>query len=389
MTPGGPELPGVSRVLEAGRRRGAAPALAAAVRRGGEVVHLGFAGDAQVDPERRPLGPADVFDVASLTKVMATATVAALLVEEGRLALDGPVARSLPGFEAAAKDRVTVRQLLAHSSGLPSYRPYYDLARADPAAAAAFLPPDRRPRDLGQAFTRGRELVGEAVRREPLEAAPGSRALYGDPAFLAAGWLVERVGGAPLDRLFAERVARPLGLADTFFVDEAQRGAAASRSFAATERCTHRGEVNCGVVNDDNAYAVGGVAGHAGLFSSAADVAVLGQAWLDALRGRCGFLDPAVAREFARRDAAPGSTRALGWDTPSPGTSSIGSRLGRGEEGAIGHLGYTGCSLWIDRDAEVVCALLTNHVHPDGRRPGEILALRRGFHDAVAEAVGA
>ena len=136
------------------------------------------------------------------------------------------------------------------------------------------------------------------------------------------------------------------------------------------------------------------MAGHAGLFATAGNVARLGQEWLLALEGRGRILDAKVAREFARRDPTPGSERALAWDTPSAPksapamTSSIGSVLGRGPLGAIGHLGYTGCSLWIDRDRQMVCALLTNHVFPGGRRPAEILAVRQAFHDAAAGAVG-
>jgi CubicO group peptidase (beta-lactamase class C family) len=145
--------------------------------------------------------------------------------------------------------------------------------------------------------------------------------------------------------------------------------------------------VNCGEVNDDNAWAMGGVAGHAGLFSTARDVAALGSAWLDALRRRPGLLDPGVAAEFARRDRAPGGTRALGWDTPSPEGSSLGTRLGRGPGGAIGHLGFTGTSLWIDPDAEVVAALLTNRCHPS-RENERIRAFRPRFHDEVAAALG-
>jgi len=390
MTPRFPELPGVSRAALAAVSEGVAPAVAAAVRHRGEMVHLGGAGSAELVPGRRELAPGDLFDVASLTKVMATTTAVALLVGEGALSLDEPAAARLPGFEASGKERVTLRELLSHSSGLPAFRPYYEEVRQDPASADAFLSPARRPRDLEAAFARGRALVSRAVCREPLEAPPGSRALYGDPAFLALGLLVERASGERLDALFRARIGAPLGLEDTFFVDEARRGSGPerSRAFVATERCPHREEVNCGAVNDDNAYAMGGIAGHAGLFSSARDVAALGQAWLDALSGRPGLLDPAVARAFARRDGTPGSTRALGWDTPSPAGSTIGSLLGRGPAGAIGHLGYTGCSLWIDRDRELVVALLTNHVHPAGRRPAEILRFRRDFHDAVAQAVG-
>jgi CubicO group peptidase (beta-lactamase class C family) len=372
----------VEGVLAAGHAAGVVPAWDAVVLRDGRVVHASRGGASA--------GTRDLFDVASLTKP-GTATVAALLVGEGRVGLDEPVARHLPRFVGGGRERVTVRQLLAHASGLPAWRPWYERAMADPLAGQAFLPPGERPRDLTEAFARGRRIVEESLWAEPLEAAPGTRALYGDPAFVALGLLVEAAGQAPLDRLFADRVAAPMGLHDTFFVGPGRLlvglGPCAGRRFAPTESCAHRHEVNEGTVNDDNAWAMGGVAGHAGLFSTAGNVARLGQEWLLAMEGRGRILDAAIAREFARRDATPGSERALAWDTPSAG-SSLGSRLGRGPLGAIGHLGYTGCSLWIDRDRQLVCALLTNHVFPGGRRPKEILALRQAFHDAVAEATG-
>lgn len=366
---------------------GVAPAWDAVVLQGGVIVHAsggGTGGGAPPDrapPDGKPL----LFDVASLTKVVATGTLAALLVKEGRLRLDAPVVEWLPRFRGGGKEQVTVRQLLAHSSGLPWWRPWFERAVADPLAGQAFLPPAERPGDLAAAFARGREILAEALWEEPLEVPPGTRVLYGDPAFLALGFLVEAAGGAPLDRLFAERVAVPMGLNDTFFGGRGRR-------CVSTEECAHRHELNQGTVNDDNAWAMGGVAGHAGIFSTAANVARLGQEWLNAMEGRGRILDAKVAREFARRDPTPGSERALAWDTPStagaPAGSSIGSVLGRGPLGAIGHLGYTGCSLWIDRDRRLVCALLTNHVHPGGRRPAEILAVRQAFHDAVAKAVG-
>jgi CubicO group peptidase (beta-lactamase class C family) len=133
---------------------------------------------------------------------------------------------------------------------------------------------------------------------------------------------------------------------------------------------------------------MGGVAGHAGVFSTARDVAAFGQAWIDVLRGRSRWLDAPTANRFVRRDRLPGATRGLAWDLPSGPAPSIGARLGRGEQGAFGHLGFTGCSLWVDLDAEASCALLTNHCPA----PGDVAAIRafrREFHDAVAEALGA
>ena len=403
-----PVLPAVSGVLERARAEGVAPALAAAVYAGGRLVHGSWHGEVPV-PGARALARDDLFDVASLTKPLATATLAAILAAEGRLGLDEPVADRLPAFgdgaggraaggggpasgtsgpAAGARGRVTVRHLLCHSSGLPGWRPYFERAAADPVGRLAFLPPAERPGYLDAAFARGREILRDAVLSEPLEAEPGARALYSDPGFLLLGWVVEEAGGAPLDRLFAERVARPLGLADAAFVRGQAAAGPAGAPYVATERCEHRHEVNRGAVNDDNAWALGGVAGHAGLFASAGAVAALGQAWLDALEGRGGgILDPRVAAAFARVQGPAGTTRALGWDTPSREGSSLGRRLGRGPRGALGHLGFTGTSLWIDRDAGVVVALLTNRVHPT-RESERIRDFRPRFHDAVAGALG-
>lgn len=387
-------LPGVAEVLEAGWREGIAPALSAVVRLRGRLVHASCHGELPGPAARAP-EPSDLFDVASLTKVIATTTLAAQLVAEGAIDLDRPAAAYLAGFEAAGKGGVTVRHLLAHASGLPAWRPYFEAVAADGRAGAVFLPPDRRPGPaaLVGAFSRGRELVRAAVLRERLEAPPGARAVYCDPGFIALGLLLEAVAGEPLAVLAERRVFRPLGLASTFFLDALDPDGAAARTsgrtFVPTGASAARREVLRGAVNDDNAWALGGVAGHAGLFSTAAEVAALGQAWLDALDGRDGVIPAGAAAAFAAKDATPGSERALGWDTPSRGGSALGSRLGRGPRGAIGHLGFTGTSLWIDLDAGVVAALLTNHVHPSGAsdRP-RIRAFRQRFHDAVAEAVG-
>lgn len=390
-----PVAKAVADVLEAGRREGVAPALSAAVLRRGALVHLSFHGELAPTPHdaARPLGKDDLFDVASLTKPMAAATLAAQLAGEGALDLDAPVAARLPGFAAGGKGRVTARQLLAHTAGLVAWRPWFEAAAADPVARAAFLPPLERPAFAGLrvAFRRGRELVRAAVLAEPLEAEPGARALYSDAGFIALGLLLEEVLGEPLSSAFERRVAGPLRLGSTFFLDglDPERGwrRAEVRAFVPTERCEHRHEVNQGAVNDDNAWAMGGAAGHAGLFSTAREVASLGQAWLDALSGRRSIVPAAAAAEFARRAGPAGSTRALGWDTPSAEGSSFGTRLGRGPRGAVGHLGFTGTSLWVDLDVQVVVALLTNRVHP-GRENERIRAFRPRFHDAVAEALG-
>lgn len=360
-----PRLPGVSAVLAGAHAEGIAPALSAAVLREGRPVHLERLGDARRVPSPRPLGEADLFDLASLTKLF-TATVAARLVAAGRLELDAPASRWLEGL-SGEKRAITLRHLLAHASGLPAWRPLWQPLRAGAALEAL-------------------------LAAEPLEARPGTRALYSDLGFLALGLALERAGGAILDRLVQDLVLAPLGLGDTFFLREGDPAAAARRAahrFAATRLAPSRGRVLEGEVDDDNAWAAGGVAGHAGLFSRAREVAAFGEAWRAALDGRSPFLPREVAAEFARRDPTPGSDRALGWDTPSGPETSLGARLGRGPRGAVGHLGYTGTSLWLDLDAGLVCVLLTNHCHPGGADKARIRGLRRRFHDAVAGSPGA
>ncbi|HVI74783.1 MAG TPA: serine hydrolase domain-containing protein [Anaeromyxobacteraceae bacterium] len=352
----------VAVLLESACREGLAPALSATVRQRGRTVHASIHGEAQIVPGRRVVDARTVFDVASLTKVMATTSLAALLVDARALEVDAPAARWLPELPAD-KASVTVRQLLAHASGLPAWLPLHAGAR------------------------RGEDVLAAAAAT-PLEAAPGSRVAYSDLGFILLGAAVERCGGAPLDAAFDERVAQPIGLGATFFLREGSAAVVERRArhdFAATRRTPARGVI-AGAVDDDNAFAMGGVAGHAGLFSTAEEVAALGQAWLDALAGCSGWLSAATASLFAARQ--PGSERALGWDTPSREGSSLGGRLGRGPRGAIGHLGFTGCSLWLDLDQEVACALLTNHVHPDGPDKARLKEFRARFHDTVAEALG-
>ncbi|HEY6106444.1 MAG TPA: serine hydrolase domain-containing protein, partial [Anaeromyxobacteraceae bacterium] len=232
----------VTEVLEAGRREGLAPGLSAVVLSRGRQVHRSAHGEAQVEPERRPLPPDGRFDVASLTKVMATATLCATMVDRGEVGLDDRVARWLPGFEQGGKGEVALRHLLAHTAGLPAWRPYYEDVKRDPVGRAAFLPAaERRPGPLAEALARGRRLVRQAVLAEPLGAPPGSRTLYSDPGFMALGWALEAAAGAPLDRLCRERIFGPLRLDATFFVDEVAEargeggpGGRAAPGFAAT-----------------------------------------------------------------------------------------------------------------------------------------------------------
>jgi CubicO group peptidase (beta-lactamase class C family) len=310
------------------------------------------------------------------------------------------VARLVPAFAGgpAGGPPITPRHLLAHASGLPWWLPLHEVAARDPEAAVLWRPPAERPTfaDLAGPFARARAAALAALLATPAEGPPGLRAVYSDPGFVLLGLAVEAALGAPLPALLEARVARPLGLAASLFVDGLDPAATAARlggrAAAPTGWSAPRGERLQGTVNDDAAWALGGAAGHAGLFSTAPEAAAVGQAWLDALAGRPSIVPAAAAATFAVRDATPGSTRALGWDTPSPAGSTLGDRLGRGPRGALGHLGFTGCSLWLDLDAGVAVALLTNHLagRPAGVGPdrARLHAFRRRVHDAVAADLG-
>jgi len=370
----------VAAVIDEAVAAGAFPGAVLLVSQQGAVLHHDAFGSRSLEPQRTPMERDTVFDLSSLTKPLATTTAVMLLVREGKLRVEDRVTRFIPNFGVYGKTGVTLRHLLAHCSGLAAWRPFH----REIAEAAR----NRRPHFLGSLSAR--ESIYQEIHRARLEYAPGSRSVYSDLGFLLLGELVELVAGTTLDRFCHERIFRPLGLRSTGFIDLERlrlgRLAPVASAIAPTERCPWRGKVLCGEVHDDNAWAAGGVAGHAGLFASAGDVHAL-VCWLRACAlGEDSLLPADLVRRFWTRDAlVPGSTWALGWDTPSPAGSSAGSRV---SPHAVGHLGFTGTSLWIDlqRDAHVI--FLTNRVHPS-RRDERIRDVRPRVHDAVWEALDA
>jgi CubicO group peptidase (beta-lactamase class C family) len=348
-------LANIDRVVERGIKAGGYPGAAVVVGRKGAAVwekgfgRLAWGSDAgSVVPER------SIYDLASLTKVVGTTTAVMILFDEGKLRLDDRVVQYIPEFGGGAKDVVTIRMLLEHRSGLPAGRDLWRLASTPEEARAAVI-------------------------STPLFAPPGQYVEYSDLGADMLGFIVEAVSGEKLDQFLDSRVFGPLGMSDTHFrPDGSLRG-----RIAPTELNPPRGYPLRGEVHDENAYALGGVAGHAGLFSTASDLSIFAQMLLDGgtYNGTRIIADSTV-KLFTRRAAG---TRALGWDTCA-GKGSCGAYL---SSTAYGHTGFTGTSLWIDPEREMFVVLLTNRVHAArARRPAKVIAdVRADLADAAALAV--
>ena len=298
------------------------------------------------------------YDVASLTKPIATVGVAMKLYAASLLDLDQRVQEIIRSFEGPDKERVRVRDLLSHASGLPAHRPYFEEVRSKKAMLAR-------------------------AAAEPLEHVPGTRSVYSDVGFMLLGRALERLGGSRLDELAQVQVFEPLAMTETFFVP-LPRTELIPEPVAPTEVCPRRGLVH-GEVHDDNCHAAGGVMGHAGLFSCARDLARFARAVTRAHEGNPvpgGFTQDAV-RTFLAPSGVPGSTWRLGWDGPAPTGSAAGELW---PKSGSGHLAFTGCSLWLDPPRGRWVILLCNRVHPS-RDNTEIRQLRPRVHDAVWQAL--
>jgi CubicO group peptidase (beta-lactamase class C family) len=297
-----------------------------------------------------------VYDLASVTKVIATTAACMILYDRGLFTLDRPLVELLPEFagqqDAARRRQVTLRMLLAHSSGLPAYVKLFQTAHN---------------RD---------ELLHQALR-VPLTAAPGTRTEYSDIGFILLGEAMEKLSAEPLDQFCRLEIFAKLNLADTCFNPPAGLKLAIPPT---EDDRTFRHRLIQGEVNDENAFVMGGIAAHAGCFSTALDVSVFAQCMLE---GGSPLVKKETLEIFTRRqDSPPGSSRALGWDTPSQPSQSGKYFSSR----SYGHLGYTGTSLWIDPDRQLSVALLTNRTWPD-RGSQSIKQFRPAFHDAVIEAL--
>jgi CubicO group peptidase (beta-lactamase class C family) len=344
----------MARILNDAVAAHAFPGAVVAIGRRDTVLYLQAFGNLDYE-HHQPVTTRTVYDIASLTKVVGLTTAMMQLVEAGRVELDAPARRYVPAFHDST---ITVRQLLTHSSGLPAFKQWWPRvhSRADMLAL---------------------------VNSEPLEQPPGTKMVYSDIGAMVMMEIVEAVTGERIDRYLKSHLFDPLGMRDTRYRPPKSWLA----RIAPTELDTaYRHTMVRGVVHDENAYSMGGISGHAGLFSTAPDLVKFAQMMLGAWDRGTGapghrVVNPEIVQTFTQVQRPGFSSRALGWDTPS-GTSSAGSHL---SAQAFGHTGFTGTSIWMDPTQDLFVILLTNRVHPT-RENTRILAVRRAVADAAVEA---
>jgi CubicO group peptidase (beta-lactamase class C family) len=322
--------------------------------RGKLVLQEGY-GRLDYSPKSPSVATGTLYDLASLTKVITATTLAMRLFERGQLKLEYPVSRYFPSFIGEGREKITVKHLLTHSSGLPAHLPLYKEIQ-------------------------GKRNFVQRVLEIPLEYEPGTQAVYSDLGIILLGDIIEKVSGRTLDRLAAQQIFQPLGMTQTMF----KPAASLKSGIAPTELDPWRGRLLRGEVHDENAYAMGGISAHAGLFADSGNLAVFCQMLLNG-----GVYDhrrivrrSTLGKFTVRQDLPEGSSRALGWDTPSPG-SSAGTLM---SPASFGHTGFTGTSIWIDPTRELFVILLTNRVHPT-RENNAIREVRRLVADAVTQIV--
>ena len=407
-------------LLERAIKTGVFPGAVALVAQGGKIVFFEQVGYRSLVAERAPMTRDTIFDLASLTKVLATTPAIMKLVDEEKLNLDQSLAEVLPRAALGDKRDLTLRLLLSHSAGLVDWKPFYEKLRDHPLK-------DRK------------RILRQLIIEEPFAYEPAKGNIYSDLGFMLLEWVIEEKTGETLPGFVQERFYGPLGLRRTFFRgtseegnppwppftkggNEDERGGKderkgesrerggeersldsrlrgndkpffantgrnyAKEEFAATEDCPWRKRVLQGEVHDDNAWTLGGYSGHAGLFSTAEEVYVIANMLREHYLGkRDDYFKPKTVREFFRRqDIVKASDWALGWDTRALEGSSAGKYFSRD---SVGHTGFTGTSIWMDLEKDVIAILLTNRVHPK-RDNDKIKQFRPVFHDSIMEELG-
>jgi len=357
----------VNNLLKKGVTEGVFPGAILLAAKNNEIDSFFSAGRLSSAPGSLPVNKDTIFDLASLTKPLATALAMMRLVDKGKIGLDQPLSELLQRPSLKEKKKLTPRLLLCHSAGLPDWRPFYlELIRYEEERRKNFL--------------------REKIIEEPFFYHPGRNIIYSDLGFMILEWIIEAVSGMPMHRFIQENFYSPLGLKRTFLSTEGSLGRFRREDYAATEECPWRKRLIQGEVHDENAYALGGYSGHAGLFGTAGEVLLIMKMLEGHYRGeRDDFFSPGTVREFFRcQYLLEESTLALGWDTPSPLDSSSGKWF---SPNSVGHLGFTGTSVWMDIDQNITIILLTNRVHPT-RKNEKIKKFRPAIHNKIMEEYG-
>ena len=326
------------------------------VRKGIIVLHEAY-GYASIIPERRPMRKDTIFDIASMTKPIATATAIMKLIERGEIYLRQRVQEIVPEFSGNKKEKVTIWHLLTHTSGLPAWRPLYKL--------------------------KSREKIVRAICSMKLEYEPGSKIVYSCLGYIILGEIVERITGKALNEYINEAVFKPLGMKDTMFNPPED----IKTRVAATEYCKWRRRILIGEVHDENAYAMGGVSGNAGLFSTAYDIAIFSQMMLnEGVYNERRILCPLTVKLMTKKHVENhNEARGLGWLLNYGDAYNLCGDLMT--TSAFGHTGFTGTSLWIDPVLDLIVILLTNAIHPSRDKRHVLKKIRPIIHNMIASAI--
>ena len=361
------------------KQKPAFPGAVLLVGHAGEVLYHKAFGSRSLLPAVTPLEKEMVYDVASLTKAIVTTTLAMMMVQEGQLDLDWRVSRIFQTFATHGKEQMTVRHLLSHMSGYPATAPFYKvIAKADSGSRTGVM------------TSRGAvEIIHNEIFRAKLDNLPGRVTKYSDIGFILLGHAIEHLSGSTLEKLAQRVIFNPLGMESSGFIDLTlvkRKGIEPNLdTIVPTAKCPWRNRVLCGEVHDDNAWAMGGVAPHAGVFSTALDVHRFATEMLRCWKGEDGLIEKDVMKLFwTKAGLDPESSWALGWDTPSKEGSSAGKYF---SSTAVGHLAFTGCSMWLDPERELDVILLSNRIHPSPDNQ-TIREFRPLIHDLVMEALG-
>lgn len=370
----------LTKLLDEGVEEGVFPGAVAAIGCNGSPFFQYATGTKILKASRGEANPPmtvdTVFDVAGLTANLVTGIILLRLVQEGKVSLDDRVSRYLQGFGVHGKSKITVGQLLNHTSGMVSWAPFFEEILQENTGARLGIMTSRSARDY----------VYNQIQRLPLKFEPGAKQLYSDLGPILLGAIIELLTGLTLDRVAQKLVIQPLGLKSTGYVDLSmirRRGIhPVSDVIAATEECQWRKRVLCGEVHDDNAWAMGGIAGHAGIFTTILDTQRIIAELLSSYRGESGFLPQSIIRSLWETPFEHSTYRA-GWETPTRENGMIDTGL---SPNAVGINGFTGCSIWIEPAKGLNISLFTNRIHPS-RSNKKINTFRTEFHAAVMKLV--